>query len=145
MIIYRRGSEREDYSTPRQRRDSERLNKISLKKSLSRPESQQERTSPAKTPQPLMGLKTSRKQLFSVDSPVREETVSGHEKSEKRRKKKSSSAEPATSFRRDSVSETPSAPRSQSILPDGFIPRAWHQFQFDKALLLKLACNSVYD
>jgi len=151
----RRVSDREDFNSPnsRQRRDSERVTgaaKISLKKSLSRPESKQERISPAKTPQPTSGQKTSRKQLFSVDSPVREEsnsnTLNGDEKSDKRRKKKSSSAEPTTPVRREDVlPELSAAARTQPLFPVSFLPTAWHEFQLDKELLMKLACNSIYD
>ena len=93
--------------------------KISLKKSLSRPDSKQERVSPAKTPQP----KSSRKQLFSVESSLEEERV------ETRRTKKSWSAEPSVPVRRTSV------------FPAGFMPTAWRQFQLDKELLLSLACS----
>jgi len=98
--------------------------KISLKKSLSRPESKEERVSPAKTPQPASALKTSRKQLFSVDSSLEEE------KPDTRRTKKSWSAEPSVPV------------RSASLFPSaGFLPAAWRQFQLDKELLMRLACN----
>ena len=93
--------------------------KISLEKSLSRPDSKQERVSPAKTPQP----KSSRKQLFSVESSLEEE------RGETRRTKKSWSAEPSVPVRRTSV------------FPAGFMPTAWRQFQLDKELLLSLACS----
>ena len=127
----RRASEREDFNSPslrskfdktpidpgnsRQRRDSERL--TSKKKT--------ERISPAKTPQ--LASKTSRKQLFTPESLSLEQP----EKSDKRRKKKSSSAEPST----------PSRQPDPSIIPDGFMPKAWQHFKLDQELLLSLACN----
>jgi len=128
----RRGSEREEFLSPglrskfdktpievrasRQRRDSERL-AASKKKT--------ERISPAKTPQLLP--KTSRKQLFTPDSLGQDQ----HEKMEKRRKKKSASAEPST----------PSRHQDASLIPDGFIPKAWQHFKLDQELLLSLAFN----
>ena len=127
----RRASEREDFNSPslrskfdktpidpgnsRQRRDSEKL--TSKKKT--------ERISPAKTPQ--LASKTSRKQLFTPESLSLEQP----EKSDKRRKKKSSSAEPST----------PSRQNDTSIIPDGFMPKAWQHFKLDQELLLSLAFN----
>ena len=113
----RRVSEREELQSPLSRVPTS--GKISLKKSLSRPDSKQERVSPAKTPQP----KSSRKQLFSVDSSLEEE------RSDTRRTKKSWSAEPSVPL------------RPASVLPAGFMPAAWRQFRLDKDLLLSLACS----
>ena len=141
----RRASEREDFlpaslrskfdpalsplepGSSRARRDSERTTGGSKKKT--------ERISPAKTPQ--LAAKTSRKQLFTPQDILGQEQpgVADHlEKSEKRRKKKSSSAEPSTPSR-------PQASSSSSILPDGFIPKAWQHFKLDQELLLSLAFN----
>ena len=132
----RRASEREDFLSPslrskfdktpidpgtsRQRRDSERSKKKT------------ERISPAKTPQ--MAAKTSRKQLFTPES-LSQEQPGGlreqHEKLDKRRKKKSASAEPSA----------PPSHSDSSLIPVGFMPKAWQHFKLDQELLLSLAFN----
>ena len=120
----RRASEREDFISPSSGQVTRLTgsSKISLKKSLSRPESKEERVSPAKTPQPV---KTSRKQLFTLDSsvPLHEEKI------DKKRNKKSSSAEPSVPL------------RQTNMFSCGYMPVAWQQFKLDKELLMRLACN----
>ena len=143
----RRASERDnyvDYNSPqyrskydrtpvdgRHRRDSDRTAsaKLSLKKSLSRPDSKVESrksqekdkvthdnrgsVSPFKTPQ--SSNKTSRKQLFSENAAA---NIASQGVAEKRKKKKSV---------------------EKHILPDNFMPKAWKNFHLDQDLILKLA------
>ena len=160
----RRQSERESYGdfnspqfrtkydkTPidgRQRRDSDRAvtnttGKLSLKKSLSRPESKVESrrsqekvvgpevraatTSPAKTPQ-SQSKSSSRKQLFSESgtslTPAAGTEQGKASKSEKRKKKKSDNS-------------------PQHLLPDGFLPKAWKNFHLDQNHILQLAFGKM--
>jgi len=152
----RRASDRDsynDYTSPhtrhkhditpvsdRQRRVSERLQnsaKISVKKSVSRPESkvQQEvrrsqekggsqpsstRTSisPFKTP------KSTRKQLFSEPgAPLN--LISTPDVKQKSGKKKKKSGQ------------------KSHLIPDGFMPQSWRQFSLDQDLIMKLALGQV--
>ena len=128
---YRGKHDRTPVDTGRHRRDSDRTAsaKMSLKKSLSRPDSKLESrksqekekgahdnrgsVSPFKTPQ--SSNKTSRKQLFSESSAANIASQAG---TEKRKKKKSA---------------------DKHILPDNFMPKAWKNFHLDQDLILKLA------
>ena len=131
------GRQRRD-SENRQRRDSEKVSgKMSLKKSLSRPDSKLDsrrsqekmvgeggnRSSPFKTPQSV--LKSSRKQLFSESGmPANAAALNDGNKPKNERRKKKKSSE-----------------KSSHLIEDNFMPKAWQNFSLDKDLILKLALN----
>ena len=115
----RRSSERESYS-------ERTAGKMSLKKTLSRPESvKQDQSARAATLSPCKitksAQKTSRKQLFSESAiPVQAAPLEqGKQKSDKKKKKKSDS--------------------SQSLIPDAFMPTAWKNFHLDQESILQIA------